>query len=383
MTTLVDLTVRPSDPTLDSLRAEVRAFLEEERGSGRFTPRCDSWMSAPDPGFSRRLAEQGWVGMTIPARYGGHGRTALERFVVTEELLAAGAPVAAHWIADRQMAPSILRHGTEDQRDRYLPRIARGECFMSIGMSEPDSGSDLASVRTRARPVEGGWEITGTKVWTTGAHFAHAMILLARTDPADGDRHAGLSQFLIELPHPRIEIRPIITIDGEHHLNEVVLDGAVVPSSALLGERGAGWRQVTAELAQERSGPERLMSTVPLAEAWVAAVHAAGTDPIARREIGRITATAWTLHQMSSAVAGAIQMGTVPTVEAALVKDLGSRFEQQVVQAARCTAPRALIEDGAFARLLNEGVLHSPVFTLRGGTNEILRTVVARGLEAR
>ncbi|WP_433527550.1 acyl-CoA dehydrogenase family protein [Nocardia pseudovaccinii] len=383
MATTVELAPERTDSRLTDLRLQVRSFLEAERAAGTFTPRCDSWMAAPDPAFTRKLAQLGWVGMTIPKAYGGHGRTPLERFAVSEELLAAGAPVAAHWIADRQMAPSIVRNGTEEQKRRYLPAIARGECFISIGMSEPDSGSDLASVRTRARQVEGGWELTGTKVWTTGAHFAHALVLLARTDPGEGIRHAGLSQFLVDLPHSRITVRPILTIDGQHHFNEVVFDEAVVPASSLLGERGRGWQQVTAELAHERSGPERLMSTVPLGEAWVTRARNNGADPVVRREIGRVTAAAWSLRQMSAAVASALAEGRSPDVEAALVKDLGSQFEQEVVQAVRRSSSLEAAIDPEFARLLMDGVLHSPVFTLRGGTNEILRSVVARGLGAR
>lgn len=320
--------------------------------------------------------------MTIPTKYGGHGRSPLERFVVAEELLAAGAPVAAHWIADRQMAPGILRFGSREQRRRYLPAIARAECFISIGMSEPDSGSDLASVRTSARRVDDGWCLSGTKVWTTGAHFANAIMVLARTDPAGGDRHAGLSQFLVDLPHPRIDVRPIVTLEGGHHFNEVVFDEAVVPSTSLLGERGRGWQQVTAELAQERSGPERFMSTIPLVESWVCAHRERGVDPLARREIGRISAEAWTLRQMSCAVAATLSSGRSPDVEAALVKDVGSQFEQGTVQAVRRTPP-AQTTDSDLQRLLTEAILHSPAFTLRGGTTEILRSVVARGLGAR
>jgi len=364
--------------TEQRLREQVRRFLAESV----FTARCDAWMTAPDPAFSARLGERGWLGMTLPARYGGHGRSPLERFVVVEELLAAGAPVAAHWIADRQMAPSILRHGSEQQRQRYLPAIARGECFFAIGMSEPDAGSDLAAVRTRARRVDDGWEITGTKLWTTGAHYAHAMVVLARTDGSTADRHAGLSQFVVDLPRAGVQVRPIVTIDGEHHFNEVVFDGVAVPDDALLGERGAGWRQVIAELAQERSGPERFLSTAPLLAAWTAVLDPA--DAIAAREVGRLTARAWTLRQMSLAVAEGLTRGRSPEVEAALVKDLGSQFEKDVVETVRRVSgaePRRGAQ--GLPGLLADGVLHSPAFTLRGGTNEVLRSVVARGLGTR
>jgi alkylation response protein AidB-like acyl-CoA dehydrogenase len=367
------------DEAAARLRDEVRAFLLDERRSGSYTPRSDAWMTAFDAQFSSRLAARGWVGMTIPKRYGGQERSHLDRLVVTEELLAAGAPVAAHWIADRQMAPTILRHGSETQRQRYLPAIARGECFFAIGMSEPDSGSDLASVRTRASETADGWEITGTKVWTTGAHLAHAIVLLARTDGVPADRHSGLSQFVVDLPHPDVHVRPIMSIDGEHHFNEVVFDRTKVGALALLGERGSGWNQVTAELKYERSGPERFMSAVPLLEAWVSQLRADGADdPVALRELGRLTARALTLRQLSTGVAAALAIGQPTDVAAALVKDLGSRFERDVVETVRRTAEIEPRKGGSGL----PGMI-ADAFTLRGGTNEILRSVVARGLEMR
>ncbi|PRX99744.1 acyl-CoA dehydrogenase family protein [Allonocardiopsis opalescens] len=381
MTATIELSAHRLDAGARRLRDEVRAFLDDERAAGAFVPRCDAWMTVPDPAFSRRLAARGWLGMTLPRRYGGHERSPLDRFVANEELLAAGAPVAAHWIADRQMAPSILRHGTEEQRRRYLPAIARGECYFAIGMSEADAGSDLASVRTRARKVAGGWEITGAKLWTTGAHFAHAMVVLARTDGASTDRQTGLSQFIVDLPAPGVEIRPIRAVDGEHHFNEVVFDAAFVPADSMLGERGAGWSQVTAELAHERSGPERWMSTVPLLRAWA---ERQGGDPVAARELGRLTARAWTLRQLSLSVAATLARGRSPEVAAALVKDLGSRFEVDVVETVRRLAgiePRG--GGPGLEGLLADAVLHAPAFTLRGGASEILRSVVARGLGVR
>jgi alkylation response protein AidB-like acyl-CoA dehydrogenase len=238
---------------LTELRLQLRGFLESELEQASFTPAADAWLSGIDTAFSRRLASHGWVGMTIPAPYGGPGRSGLERFVVTEELPAAGAPVGAHWVADRQIVPSLLRNGTEHQRRPYLPGIAEGSRFFAIGMSEPDSGSDPASVHTKAYPVPEGWVISGTKLWTSSAHIATNLVILARTDAAT-DRHSGLSQFIIDLPHPGIHIRPIVTIDGGHHFNEIVFDDATMPAESLLGQRGAGWRQVVSELANERSG---------------------------------------------------------------------------------------------------------------------------------
>lgn len=368
---------------LHALRREVARFLDREIAEGGFEPEADAWMSGVDPAFSRRLAGRGWVGMTVPTRYGGHGRSALERYVVTEELLVAGAPVAAHWIADRQMAPGILRNGTEEQKRRYLPGIARAEQFMAIGMSEPDSGSDLASVRTRAVEVDGGWRLTGTKVWTSGAHIATAIVVLARTDDGGGDRHAGLSQFIVDLPRPGVTVSPIITIDGAHHFNEVVFDDAVVPPTALLGRRGDGWRQVTAELGNERSGPERVLSTMPLLRAW-ARSGAWRDDPVARADLGRLVSRLAALRRLSLAVAGRLAAGEDPALEAALVKDLGTAFEGEVVDVVRRHAdPGAGAPPDGLAAMLAKAVLHVPAFTLRGGTNEILRTIVAKGMAGR
>ncbi|MFD5201017.1 acyl-CoA dehydrogenase family protein [Streptomyces sp. NPDC058375] len=384
MTATIDLSAHRLDTASLLLREEVRAFLAEERAAGTFVARSDAWMTAADPDFSKRLGARGWLGMTLPSRYGGHDRSPLDRFVVTEELLAAGAPVAAHWIADRQMAPSILRHGSEAQKQRYLPEIARGACYFAIGMSEPEAGSDLAAVRTRAREVPGGWEITGTKLWTTGAHYAHAMVVLARTDGSPGDRHSGLSQFVVDLPTPGVEVRPIVTVDGGHHFNEVVFDAAVVPGDSLLGERGAGWSQVTAELAYERSGPERLMSTVPLLRAWTDLLAERGSGAVEARELGRLTARAWSLRQLSLSVAAALAEGRSTETAAALVKDLGSRFEGDVVDTVRRLSGTEPVRGASgLEGMLAEGILHSPAFTLRGGASEILRSVVARGLGVR
>ena len=194
---------RPLPAGAAELRSEVREFLAAERAAGRFIAACDAWLSGWDESFSRRLAERGWIGMTIPPEYGGHGRSALERYIVVEELLAAGAPVAAHWISDRQVGPNLLRYGSESLKRRYLPAIAQGTCYFAIGMSEPDAGSDLAAVRTTGTRVDGGWTVSGTKIWTSGAHRAHALIALLRTGPPDGrQRHVGLSQLLIELDQP-------------------------------------------------------------------------------------------------------------------------------------------------------------------------------------
>jgi hypothetical protein len=377
-----ELSVQTLPPQISALRAQVRRFLREEIESERFVPDIDNWMHGFDPAFSARLATRGWVGMTIPRHYGGHERTPVERFAVISELLAAGAPVAAHWIADRQMVPNLLRFGTEEQKQKYLPAIAQGRCFMAIGMSEPDAGSDLASVRTSAHEVPGGWRVSGSKLWTTGAHVAHALVILVRTEPAGADRHGGLSQLIIDLPSDRVSIRPIASIDGTSHFNEVVFDDAFVPMASILGTPGQGWSQVTAELANERSGPERFMSTIPLLTAWARQLRP-GESAAA---LGQLVASAYVFNQMSQAVAFELQRGRSPEISAALVKDLGSRYEGDIVEVVRRESQQDLKppdQDPTLARLLTLATMRAPAFTLRGGTNEILRSVVARGLGLR
>jgi acyl-CoA dehydrogenase len=380
MAKVPDLVPPPVDlpERVAELRAEVREFLASERG--RWRPRADTWLSGWDERFSKELARRGWLGMTIPTQYGGHARGALERYVVTEELLAAGAPVAAHWIADRQIGPSLMRFGTEEQRQAFLPGIAAGEVYFGIGMSEPDSGSDLASVRSKADRVAGGWELTGTKVWTSGAHHAHAFFALVRTSPRDEqNRHAGLSQLIVELDSPGVTIRPIPLLTGAHHFNEVVFDKVFIPDSRVLGEIGQGWHQVTSELAFERSGPERYLSTFPLLTALLR--EAPSVD---EERLGGLVSRYWTLRRMSLAIAGALEAGQAPELAAAVVKDLGTRFENEVIDAARTLLPMAPDPGGeGYARLLAEAVLHAPGFTLRGGTNEVLRGITARGLGLR
>ncbi len=370
-----------------ALRAEVRAFLDAERAAGLWTPRSDNWLAGWDERFSGELGRRGWLGMTLPTRYGGHDATPLQRYVVTEELLAAGAPVAAHWFADRQIGPSLIRFGTERQRQRYLPGIAAGTTFFAIGMSEPDSGSDLASVRTAARRVDGGWELSGTKVWTSGAHHAQAFFVLARTAPrVDGERHAGLSQFIVDLASAGVSIRPILLLNGAHHFNEVVLDRVFVPDDMVLGEIGAGWSQVTGELAYERSGPERFLSTFPLVVALVAELQSdpSRADGHARRRLGSLVGRLWTLRRMSLAVAGSLSGGEAPELAAALVKELGTRFEGEVIDVARTLVDAEPDPGGdGFGRAVADAVLHSPGFTLRGGTNEVLRGIIARGVGLR
>lgn len=239
----------------EAFRAEVKAFLASSFAATPPDIRARSWLGF-DAAFSKKLAARGWVGVTLPAAYGGASLDAYSRFVLVEELLAAGAPVSAHWIADRQSGPLILKFGTEAQRQFYLPKICAAEAFFCIGMSEPNAGSDLASVGTRATRCEGGWRLNGRKIWTTNAQHCHYMIALVRSSGEAQDRQQGLSQFIVDLSLPGVTVRPIHDLAGDAHFSEV-FDDVLLADGALIGQEGSGWTQVNAELAFERSGPER------------------------------------------------------------------------------------------------------------------------------
>ena len=384
----VDFSALELPPAARKLQQEVREFLRAEVAAQTFTPHLVH--SEFDPAFSRRVAARGWIGMTWPRRYGGQERSYLERFVVTEEMLAVAAPCAAHWFGDRQTGPSLLRYGSEQQRQRLLPAIVRGEYSFALGMSEPNSGSDLASVRTRAERVPNGWRVTGQKVWTSWAHKADAFFVLCRTAPDTGNRHEGLSQLIVELHAPGVTVRPIHFMNGEHQFNEVFLDGVFVPDDMVVGEIGQGWKQITSELTLERSGPERYMTTFPL---FVELLRRLGAAPDARAAemIGKLTAGLWSLRRMSLAIAMTLDPGpgSAPGVastkidlatEAALVKDLGTFYERDITAAARLLTEIEPAFDSAdtFERYLAEAITYAPVTTLRGGTTQVLRGIIAK-----
>ncbi len=371
--------------TLDSFRQDVRAFLDHELANMPLHQRARTWMGT-DVAFSRKLAERGWLGLTIPTSHGGAGKDFMARFVLSEELLVSGAPVAAHWIADRQSAPLIMRYGTPEQQDFYVPRICRADAFFCIGMSEPNSGSDLASIRTRAESTESGWRLNGAKIWTTNAHHCHYMIALVRTSGDSSDRHNGLSQLIVDLSAPGVTTRPITDMAGDAHFNEVFFDNVELPADALIGQQGQGWEQCTAELAFERSGPERIYSSMVLFNAWVQALAEQRIeDDTAKQLIGGLLAELSSLRGMSLAVTQQLVDGLSPAVEASLIKDLGTSFEQRVIRdiGQWVGGHPAFVVSGDFMQALAYLEQMGVTFSLRGGTREILRGIIARGLALR
>lgn len=371
----------PSD--VEDLRWQVRSFLRDYSRSWTPAQRARSW-DGFDPEFSREVGARGWIGMTWPKRYGGSERSAFDRYVVMEEMLFAGAPVSSHWIADRQSGPLLLRFGTEQQRQTILPGIACGDLCFCIGLSEPDAGSDVASVRTKARRTDDGWRVNGSKLWTTNAHRANYMIGLFRTASDVPERHAGLSHFLVDLTRPGITIRPIPDLTGAEHFNEVIFDEVLLPHDALIGCENEGWQQAMTELAFERSGPERFLSSIQALVELVRHFTKDPTEEIAAL-VGRLTAQLVTLRNMSISIASMLEAQQDPALEAAIVKDLGGVFEQvlpesiQNVLGLELAAPHA----SDFHQVIAHLVRMAPAFSLRGGTREILRGIIARGLGLR
>lgn len=371
-------------PAAHELRQKVRSFLREQRAAGAFEPHCSGW-TVFDRNFTRACGQAGFIGLTWPKRWGGQERSTLERYVVVEELLAAGAPVGGHWIADRQSGPQILRHGSAALQEAVLPGIVKGEVTCAIGMSEPGSGSDLASVRSRADKVDGGWRLQGRKIWTTGGHLADYMIGLFRSDPPDtSKRHAGLTQFAIDLRAPGVSRRAIRNISGREDFSEITFDEVFVPDTHVLGEPGDGWRLVTGELAFERSGPERFLSVFPLLVECLAARPRSDSHNV-QAELGRSVAHLASLRRMAISVAAKLDAGGDPATEAALMKDLGNALEREIPERLRCID---LIDPGSpnavsYRAMLADTIVDATSYTLRGGTPEVLRGMIARGLGLR
>ena len=385
MSTLNSLNLTKIPAEDEALRTEVRTFLSEAVREMPAHVRARSW-GGYDAQFSRELGRRGWLGITLPKEYGGAGRSPFARYVLVEEFLNFGAPVGSHWIADRQSGPLILKYGTEAQKQYYLPQICRGEAFFCIGMSEPNAGSDLASVKSRAVPDEKGFVLNGQKIWTTNAQHCHFMIALVRTSGETTDRQKGLSQVIVDLSLPGITVRPITDLSGDSHFCEVFFDNVQLTPDAMIGQEGGGWEQVTAELAFERSGPERLFSSIVLFDEWLSFVRTkAGHTPEALRVAGKVFTQLAPLRAMSVAVQEKLTRGESPIVEAALVKDLGTSVEQMIP---------AVIADDLFSRESESVPLEllltltyvtevAPSFSLRGGTRDILRGMIARGLGLR
>ena len=367
-------------PQCEQLRQEVREFANQHIGHYSSVQRAYNW-SGRDATLTKKMAERGWIGMTWPKKYGGAERSMLERYVMLEEMLAVGAPMGWHWSADRQMGPLLMRYAPDTLAAKIVPKIIKGECSFCIGMSEPDSGSDLASIRSKATKVDDGWVLNGAKVWTSGAHHAHYMVALLRTREKTEDRHAGLTQFLVEMDRAGLQVNPIYSQLGTHIFNEVVLENVFVPDENLIGVEGEGWKQVTSELKYERSGPERFLSSTQLLIEMIDATDPACDDQT--ETIGRLIAKYAALRQMSQGIALMMSKGEDPALAASVVKDQGALLEQSMPNIAHDKFGEHIGTDSDLEQVMDFLSMAAPSFSLRGGTREILRGIIARGMGLR
>ena len=372
----------------EDLRQEVRAFLRGEAAAGTFNPNKVDGEDMFNYEFSAKVGKKGWIGITWPKKYGGHERSFLERYVITEEFRVANAPVRVFFTADRQSGPMLLKYAREEIKLDVLPRITRGECCFGIGMSEPGSGSDLFAAKTKAAKVDGGYLINGTKIWTSNAHRADYLIAIFRTSPPTKEnRRHGLTSFLVDMKKTKgIQCNPIEQLSGAREFNEVVFTDAFIPDSHQLGEIDSAWKQATSELAFERSGPERFLETFSVLPELVR-VLGDKPDLRAAEGLGRLVAQLHTLRRMSVSVNGMLAAGKEPVVESSVVKDLGTIWEQKLPHKAREVAAFVESEDSgnriAFEEHLAYQTTIAPKLTIQGGTTEVLRGIIARGLGLR
>ena len=386
MTTSLSFDPVRLSPQCEPLRTEVRAFLAQEISAGTFDPHHPGYSESYDRDFSRRVGAKGWIGMTWPKQYGGHERSQLERYVVTEEFRVANAPANFHFVADRQSGPILLKYAPEHLKKDILPRICRGELCFAIGMSEPGSGSDLFAAKTKATKVDGGWRINGSKIWTTSAHIANYMLALFRTSPPTKEnRRHGLTQFLMNMKMQGITVNPIYQMTGKPGFNEVVFVDTFLPDDHVIGEIDGAWKQATSELAYERSGPERFLDTFYVLPELIRIL---GPEPDLRgaEGLGQLVAQLHTLRRMSVSVAGMLQAGKEPVVEGSIVKDLGTAWEQKLPARVRELAALLkpeLLNHTALEDQLAYATTIAPKLTIQGGTTEILRGIIARGLGLR
>jgi 3-oxocholest-4-en-26-oyl-CoA dehydrogenase alpha subunit len=377
----------------ERFREEVRGFLEAEIKSGTFKPMCDGWIQGFSPEFTSKVAARGWIGLSWPAKFGGQGRSNVDRFILTEEMLRYGAPTALHWFADRQIGRALMHFGNEEQQKEYLPRILRGEAYVGLGLSEPQAGSDLGSVQTKVTEEGDSYVFNGQKMWTSCARYMNYIYMVARTDP-NAPKHRGVSEFILPVLNvPGITIVPTIDITGTEAWGEVFFDNVKVSKNTLIGEKNRGFYQVVNQLDYERSGLERLMGNYPLFDAIVKFAKETrrhgvpvSQDPLVRDKLSRLQVEFEVGRLLTYRVALTIDAGKTPTTEAAMAKMFCTAFEQHLAD----LSTRIL---GLYGQLMGESkwapisgmaphsFLGSMGYSLQAGTSEILRNVIAtRGL---
>ena len=346
------------------LRDEARAFARD--AVLRFGRSNDSWINGYSREVSRELGARGWIGMGWPKQYGGGERPPLDRLIVAEELITAGAPVGASWFADRQMGPALIAYGSEDQRQRYLPLILSGETTWCIGMSEPDAGSDLASLQTSAVRDGADFVINGQKIWTSFAARADFCYLICRTS-RDGPPHRGISEIIVPMDAPGIEVRPIRDLTESEHFCEVWFNDVRVSADNLVGVEGQAFSQTMRQLEHERGGIDRLVSNRALFD--IARRRADTTDAVVRQELAHLEIG----YRVGKLLVMRSVMGQAPQGFAAATKCMCTEHEQRVANfVARVLGPEALLWND-----IARGIVYAPGYTIMGGTSNVLRNILA------
>ncbi len=367
-------------PAQDAFREELKSFL---RGEGLPD---DQRTSGFDRAFSKKMSARGYIGSAWPKEYGGQGLGPVEQMIYTEQMILHDAPRGYHFTAERQVGPSLIRHGTEAQKNEWLPRIVGGDVSFALGLSEPGAGSDLAAAATRAQRDGDEYIVNGQKIWTSGAHLSDAIWLVVRTDP-DAPKHRGISCLMVDLDSPGITIRPLYDLTDGHHFNEVFFEDVRVPVDRRVGEENRGWYILAEHLDFERSGIERLVDLDRLFQRIMVAAREVArrgklSDPIRWRlaelntglEVGRLLCYRTAYLQ---------SIGQVPNYEASMAKVYGTEWSQRMM----AVAMQMIGMDGiahhadTLARDIAQGYRQAVSRTIAGGTSEIQRNIVAtRGL---
>ena len=350
--------------------AEQRALRDQARevatdAVARFGRANDSWINGYSAEFAKELAALGWIGLTWPAEHGGGGRPPVDRLIIGEELIAAGAPIAAMWFADRQMGPALIAFGRPDQQAEFLPGILAGETTWCIGMSEPEAGSDLASLNTSARRDDDDWVINGQKIWTSFAAVADYCYLISRTS-SDGPPHAGISEIIVPMSTPGIEVRPITDMTTNRHFCEVFFTDVRVPAANLVGVEGNAFKQTMRQLEHERGGIDRLVSNHALYR--LAMERADTTDPLVRQEIAALESA----YRIGRILVAREVLGQAPKGFSAATKCFCTEHEWRVAQfVARVLGPEATLWTE-----ITRGLCYAPGYTIMGGTSNIMRNIL-------
>ena len=350
-------------PEQRELRERARAVAAE--GVARYGRHSDCWMNGYSREFSKELAANGFIGMTWPKAVGGGGRPSIDRLIVAEEMISAGAPIAATWFADRQMGPSMIAYGTEEQKARYLPEMLRGEVTWCIGMSEPEAGSDLASLKTRAERDGDVWVINGQKIWTSFGAHADYCYLICRTS-TDGPKHQGISEIIVPMDTPGIEVRPIQDMTTNRHFCEVFFTDVRVPIENLVGQEGNSFKQTMRQLEHERGGIDRLVSNHAIY--LMARERADTTDPLIRQEIAKLEIG----YRLGRLLVAKEVLGQALPGFSAATKCFCTEHEIRVADfVARVFGAEATLWDDVV-----KGVVYAPGYTIMGGTSNVMRNIL-------